>query len=108
MQSISHRIKARALEIGFHKVGIARAEPLKEEGARLFEWLDAGYHGEMAWMQRWAEKRVDPSEILPDAKSVIALALNYYTPREHDSRPDAGKISRYAWGDDYHDIVREK
>ncbi|HEY2866595.1 MAG TPA: tRNA epoxyqueuosine(34) reductase QueG [Pyrinomonadaceae bacterium] len=108
MASLTDKIKTHALALGFHKFGIARAEPLKEEGARLFQWLDAGYQGEMAWMQRWAEKRVDPSEILPNAKSVVVVALNYFTPHEHRSQPGSGKISRYAWGDDYHDIVREK
>jgi epoxyqueuosine reductase len=105
VDSLSDKIKSHALELGFHKVGIARAVPLAAEGARLFQWLDAGYHGEMAWMERWREKRVDPSELLPDAKSVIAVALNYFTPHEHIKD---GKISRYAWGDDYHDILKEK
>jgi epoxyqueuosine reductase len=106
--SLADKIKTHALALGFHKVGIARAELLKEEGARLFDWLAAGYHGEMAWMQRWAEKRVDPSEIFPNAKSVIVVALHYFTPHEHKSQPGSGKISRYAWGDDYHVIVRER
>jgi len=106
--SLANKIKTHALGLGFHKVGITRTEPLKEEVERLFDWLDAGYHGEMAWMQRWAEKRVDPSEILPNAKSIVVVALNYFTPHEHQSPPGSGKISRYAWGDDYHDIVREK
>ena len=103
--SLSEKIKAHALELGFDKVGIARAEPLAIEGARLFQWLDAGFHGEMAWMERWREKRVDPSELLPNAKTVIAVALNYFTPHEHSGE---GKISRYAWGDDYHEILKEK
>lgn len=108
MPSISQRIKTKALEIGFHKVGIARADPLDQEGARLFDWLAAGYHGEMTWMERRAEKRADPAEILPGAKSVIVVLLNYFTPHKHNDRPESGKISRYAWGDDYHDVVREK
>jgi epoxyqueuosine reductase len=103
--SFSEKIKFHALELGFHKVGIARAEMLGAEAKHLFEWLDAGHHGEMAWMERWREKRVDPSELLPDAKSVIAVALNYFTPHEHTGE---GKISRYAWGDDYHHILKEK
>jgi len=106
--SLSEKIKSRALEIGFQKVGIARAEALVDEGTRLRSWLAAGYHGEMAWMDRWAEKRVDPSLILPDAKSVVVGALNYFTPHEHRSGVDIGKISRYAWGDDYHEVVKEK
>jgi epoxyqueuosine reductase len=105
---LSEKIKAHGLEIGFHKVGITRAERLSEESNRLFRWLDAGFHGEMAWMHRWAEKRVDPSLILPGAKSVVVVALNYFTPHEHEDRSDRGKISRYAWGDDYHDVVKER
>ena len=62
----------------------------------------------MSWMVREPEKRTDPRLIFPEARSVIALALNYYTPHEHDTDPSRGKISRYAWGDDYHDVVREK
>ena len=106
--SFSERIKAQARDLGFDKVGIAGAESLTVEGARLFEWLTAGYHGEMAWMERWAEKRVDPQQILPNAKSVFAVALNYFTPYRHVTDPGIGKISRYAWGDDYHNIVKEK
>jgi epoxyqueuosine reductase len=103
--SPSEKIKSHAFELGFNKVGIARAEQLSIEGARLFQWLDAGYQGEMAWMERWRDKRVDPSQLLPNAKSVIAVALNYFTPHEHS---DEGKISRYAWGDDYHEILKAK
>ena len=108
VQTLSDSIRSKALEIGFHKVGIARAEPLADEGEHLFEWLSRGYHGEMSWMQRWAEKRVDPSEILPGARSIVVVALNYFTPHEHNEEPGTGKISRYAWGDDYHDVVKEK
>jgi len=104
----AERIKARAREIGFHKVGISSAEPLKEEGGRLFEWLEAGYHGEMAWMERWADKRTDPRLLLENARSVIAVAMNYFTPHQHISDESKGKISRYAWGDDYHDVLKEK
>lgn len=105
MRSLSDKIKARALEIGFHKVGIARAEPLQAEGERLFNWLAKSYHGEMAWLEREPAKRADPRQVFPEARSVISVAMNYYTPAEHVG---AGKISRYAWGDDYHDILKEK
>jgi len=86
-------------------VGIARADLLTEEGARLNEWLARGYHGTMAWMQKDPEKRVDVRRIVPGAKSVISLAMNYYTPVGHTSADGTGKISRYAWGDDYHVIM---
>jgi epoxyqueuosine reductase len=108
VQSLSDKIKARAREIGFHKVGIARAERLADEGSHLFEWLRTGYHGEMEWMERWADKRADPTLLLENARSVIAVAMNYFTPHEHASDMSKGKISRYAWGDDYHDVLKEK
>lgn len=72
------------------------------------EWLDRGYHGEMNWMARDVEKRINPLEIFPQARSVIVVALNYYTPQQHQQNPATGKISRYAWGDDYHNVVQTK
>lgn len=105
---LTKKIKEKALEIGFHKVGVARAESLKSEGERLREWLDLGFQGEMRWLEREPEKRSDPRLLFPGASSVIVLALNYYTAHEHESDPAKGKISRYAWGDDYHDVVKEK
>ena len=108
MSSLSDRIKIKAAELGFTKVGIARAEALTAEGRRLSQWLDSGMHGNMAWLEREPEKRSDPRMIFPDARSVIVLALNYYTDHRHTPDPEKGKISRYAWGDDYHDVVREK
>ena len=108
MISFTEKIKRKALEIGFHKIGIARAEPLEEESKYLQEWLAKNFHGEMRWMEREPEKRSDPKLIFPAAKSVIVVALNYFTPHEHDTDEAKGKVSRYAWGDDYHDVVREK
>ena len=105
----SAEIKKKAIELGFCKAGIVPADELSREGARFFEWIDRGFHGEMAWLNREPEKRIDPKLIFPNAKSMIVLAMNYYTPNEHvDSSAAAGKISRYAWGDDYHDVLREK
>jgi len=103
---ISARIKNRALDLGFHKVGIVRAEPLINERGRLEEWLGRGFHGEMKWMARDPEQRTDPQKLLPDARSVVVVALNYYTEHEHLEKP--GKVSRYAWGDDYHEVVGDK
>ena len=108
MLSLTEQIKQKALEIGFHKIGIARAESLAEEGLHLKEWLEMGYHGEMGWLEREPEKRADPRLLFPEARSVIVVALNYYTPHEHQESAEKGKISRYAWGDDYHDVVKEK
>lgn len=92
--------------MGFAKIGIVRAEPL--DGSRLREWLGCGFHGEMAWMAREPEKRVDPRMIFPEARSMIVAAMNYFTPHDHRGGADEGKISRYAWGDDYHDVLKER
>ncbi len=108
MASFTGAIKQKALEIGFHKIGIARAEPLTAEGERLKDWLGRNYHGEMRWMEREPEKRANPELIFPGARSMIVVALNYYTPHEHEQTDAKGKVSRYAWGDDYHDVVKEK
>ena len=108
MFSLTEKIKNKAFEIGFDKVGIARAETLTDEGARLDAWLETGYHAEMKWLEREPEKRKNPAMIFPDAKSVIVVALNYFTPHEHEDSSEKGKVSRYAWGDDYHDVLKEK
>lgn len=108
MISLTQKIKRKAHEIGFHKVGIVRAEPLKEERERFEEWIELNFHAEMRWIEREPEKRSNPKLLFPEAKSVIAVALNYYTPHEHENSEDTGKISRYAWGDDYHDVLKDK
>jgi len=105
---LASNIKERALFEGFNKVGIIGAGSLEGEGRRLREWLARGYHGEMSWMARDVEKRINPREIFPQARSVVVVALNYYTPHQHQQNPATGKVSRYAWGDDYHDVVKTK
>ncbi len=105
MASFAQKIKKRAREIGIDKIGIVAATPLEAERRRLTGWLERGFHGNMAWMAREPEKRADPQVLFPGAKSVVVVAVNYYTPHEHG---ETGKISRYAWGDDYHDIVGER
>lgn len=105
---ITERLRRQAHYLGFDLVGFAAPEALISEGNRLGQWLEAGFHGEMKWLEREPEKRSDPNILFPGVKSIIALAVNYYTPHEHDSDPAKGKISRYAWGDDYHDVVKEK
>lgn len=108
MTSATRKIKEKALEIGFHKIGITPAKPLEQERERLAEWLAQGFHAEMSWMEREPEKRANPQIYYPPAKSVIALALNYYTPHQHEDSAEKGKVSRYAWGDDYHDVLQTK
>jgi len=106
--SLSAKIKRKAFEIGFHKIGIVRAAPLREEEDHLRRWLAENFHGAMQWMEREPEKRADPELLFPGAKSMIVVALNYFTPHEHDADPAKGKVSRYAWGDDYHDVLKDK
>ena len=105
---LTAEVKRRARALGFQKVGVVRAEALTGERARLEEWLARGHHASMGWMERGVERRTDPRELLPGALSVVAVALNYFTPHEHAAGEGKGKISRYAWGDDYHDVLGEK
>ncbi|MGA1369307.1 MAG: tRNA epoxyqueuosine(34) reductase QueG [Blastocatellia bacterium] len=101
-------IRAEALRLGFDLVGIVRAEALTPEGERLQEWLARNFHGAMGYLARDPAQRSDPRLLLPSARSVVCVALNYYRPEPHVDDPAVGKISRYAWGDDYHDVLREK
>jgi len=106
--SLTEQIKHKALAIGFHKIGIVRAEQLEPEVEHFKEWLTKNFHASMQWIEREPEKRSDPKLIFPAAKSVIVVALNYYTPHKHEENAEKGKVSRYAWGDDYHDVLKEK
>jgi epoxyqueuosine reductase len=100
-------VKNYALQLGFSSVGIASADVLTEEMERYTTWLEMGFHGTMSYLERNLDRRNDVREILPEAQSVIVVAQNYYTPHNHS--PDAvGKISRYAWGDDYHEVIPPK
>jgi epoxyqueuosine reductase len=105
---LTEEVKSRARALGFQKVGVVRAEPLTDERARLEEWLARGHHADMSWMARDVARRTDPRELLPNACSVVVVALNYFTPHEHTHEKGTGKISRYAWGDDYHDVLGER
>jgi len=105
MSSLKLKLNSIATEVGFTHFGVAKAESLNRGGESLREWLDQGYNGSMAWMERDPEKRSDPTKYMPGAKSVISLGLNYYTQHEYSGDPEKGKISRYAWGEDYHDII---
>ncbi len=107
---LADRIKAGARELGFELVGIAPAQPLPEM-QHYSEWLEAGYAGEMSYLQRQMPARLDPRKILPDAASVIVAGIVYNTKapataQNKDSR--RGWISRYAWGDDYHELIKKR
>ena len=105
---LSRKIKEQARLAGFDKVGIVAAGVLEAERERLGEWLARGYQGEMNWLSRDPAQRTDPRAFFPAARSVIAVALNYYTPHQHVTDPGTGKVSRYAWGDDYHEVLGAK
>jgi epoxyqueuosine reductase len=104
----SEKIKQKALELGFSHVGIAKSDKLGIERTLLEAWLKNSYQADMHWMERNIERRTNPAELVPGAQSVIAVAYNYYSPEQHSRDPQTGKISRYAWGDDYHEIVTPK
>lgn len=99
-------VKDLALKLGFEFCGVAKAEPLYEDAKRLEEWLHKGYHGKMGYMERNFDLRIDPTKLVPGSKSVIILMLNYYTDVRQDN--EDAKISKYAFGQDYHEVIRDK
>ena len=102
----SKLVKRLAREQGFDACGISAAGFLEEEATGLENWLNAGFHGTMSWMERHFDERLDPRKLVPGAKSVISVVLNYF-PNE-GQRADAPKISKYAYGRDYHKVIRGK
>jgi epoxyqueuosine reductase len=106
--SLTRRIKSKALELGFSEIGITQAVSLTNEAMYLTEWLGKKYYAGMQWMERDKEKRSDPRLVFSQAKSVVCAAMNYYSPEKHSEDLETGKISRYAWGDDYHIIMTER
>jgi epoxyqueuosine reductase len=97
----------KAYELGFFHVGFSKAEFLEEEAPRLENWLNKNHHGEMAYMANHFDKRLDPRLLVDDAKTVISLLFNYYTDQQQ-SDPEAPKISKYAYGEDYHHVIKDK
>src|SRR5687768_17967478 len=105
----SQAIKTRARELGFDLCGVARAESYPELSF-LPDWLERGHAATMTWMHRSADKRADVRHVVPNARSVIVTATLYNTDRPYspDLPPDVARISRYAWGDDYHDVLKRR
>ena len=98
----------KAKQLGFDLVGFAKADSLEDETEKLQQWLDKGFQASMNYMEKNLHKRKDVKEILPNAKSIISLALNYYIPDNYTNEKDKGKVSRYAWGKDYHLVIWQK
>lgn len=108
MNSPNHTtlIKSKALELGFMYCGISKADFLEKEAKQLDQWLKNDYHGKMSYMENHFDKRLDPRLLVDNAKSVVSLLLNYYPSEAQNS--DAPKISKYAYGQDYHFVIKDK
>ena len=106
LQAHTDFIRKTALALGFEHCGIAQATRLDEDAARLEKWLNKGMHGSMDYMEKNFDLRIDPSKLVPGAKSVITLLKNYYPSQAQ--KKDIPKISKYAFGKDYHDVIRSK
>ena len=105
-QKNSSFVKQTAASLGFDYCGIARSERLEEDALRLEQWLNKGLHGSMQYMEKYFDLRIDPARLVPGAKSVITLLLNYYPSQQQ--QPGTPKISSYAFGKDYHEVIRKK
>lgn len=103
----STKIKSVAQTLGFLSCGISKADFLEDEAPRLEQWLNQGHHGSMSYMERNFDKRLDPRILVPGAKSVVSLLLNYHTDQKQVD-PEAPKISTYALGKDYHFVIKAK
>ncbi|MEC7124547.1 MAG: tRNA epoxyqueuosine(34) reductase QueG [Bacteroidota bacterium] len=105
--NLSKIIKSEAISIGFLSCGISKAEFLSEEAPKLESWLKSGFNGEMSYMERNFDKRLDPRLLVPGCKSIVSLLFNYYTEKKakNDHEP---KISSYAYGKDYHFVIKAK
>ncbi len=106
METYSEIVKREAKKLGFDFCGISKAEFLQDEASHLEKWLQMGMHGKMRYMENYFDKRLDPRLLVDGAKSVISLMLNYY-PSEKQN-PVAPKISKYAYGKDYHFVIKDK
>jgi epoxyqueuosine reductase len=109
-RKLRERLAEKAAELGFCALGIAPADAAPQSGSRLREWLASGAHGDMMWMEETAERRASPAGLWPDVRSVIALGMSYAPagdPLALADRPEAGRISVYAQGADYHEVIKK-
>lgn len=108
--TLTERIKQKAVELGFDCVGIAPAGRAPHADAYR-QWLKKGHHGDMSWLEKNPERREDPGQVVPGAQSVISLGISYFIedpPPQLWNDPSRGRIARYAWGPDYHDVITPK
>ena len=107
MISNTRLVKQMVADLGFSYCGISKAEFLEEQAPRLTQWLEQDMHGKMGYMANHFDKRLDPTKLVPGAKTVVSLLYNYYSPKKQ-SDPEAPKISMYAYGEDYHFVLKRK
>lgn len=105
MTALREEIRALARGLGIDLIGFAPLDGPAEGADRLQRWLAEGRHATMAWMERDPDRRADPRLLLDGARTILCAGMNYHTPPRHTGAPAEGKISRYAWGDDYHDVL---
>ena len=101
-------IKSTAKRLGFDFCGIAKAGFLEEEAPRLEEWLNRNYHGQMGYLANHFDKRLDPTKLVEGAKTVVSLIYNYYPEKKLPEKPEDIKLAKYAYGEDYHWVIRDK
>ena len=107
-ESLTNCIKEKSHDLGFQKVGITKAVSISEEKEKLETWLSRGHHGTMSWLAERKHERGDIFTYFPDVKSVISLGMNYYTGYGQNELNSDNKFSNYAWGEDYHDILKSR
>ncbi|GIS73567.1 MAG: epoxyqueuosine reductase [Candidatus Neomarinimicrobiota bacterium] len=105
-ESLANCIKVKSYDLGFQKVGITKAVSISKEKENLETWLSRGHHGTMSWLAERKHERGDIFTYFPDVKSVISLGMNYYTGYDQGELNSENKFSNYAWGEDYHDILK--
>ena len=106
--SLTRYIKDKATEIGFEKIGITKATATKDEKVRLEKWIKDNHHGSMSWIEKRKDERGNIFNYFKEVKSVISIGVNYYSGYNQDQIKSNSKFSNYAWGEDYHDIIKSK
>lgn len=106
LQNNAQLVKQFASDLGFDYCGIAKAQKLDDDARRLERWLNKGFQGQMEYMNNYFDLRIDPTKLVPGAKSVITLLLNYYPPIQQNK--EAPQVAKYAYGKDYHEVIKEK
>lgn len=108
IEQLTIKLKQRAKQLGFDAVGVTRIAPLSDDERRYLQWIEEGMAADMSYMQRNPTLRARPQQLAPAARSIISLAVNYYSGEFDELKPGEGRIARYAWGLDYHHVIPPK